>query len=544
MVKSTLGLGYLTAFEGVFDMQLLVENFGPIRKAKVELGPMTVFVGHSNTGKSYLAGLVYAVMRALSADHSEDLWKQISQPTRSQAPAVRELLAHAHTIANSAKKKKEEKVQSPISSEMQKTLLILWAKAVNVAWKDAIAHCFGRAGQDMLKVNNLVVKIVSDDNLLILDLCNPANSTRRRGRATARQKQATQKKTTKQQSRKMDLDLSLATMKHSLSMAEEQSDLTEQPNHLWLAFALLVLLGFSFWSEFMGHSPQVLEKVKGGNLKFRYHYLPASRGGIMQSHHALVESVVVGAAVIGLNDAPSKPAFSGIVSDFLRKLVALPALQKQRKHGASKKAIENIRRDMEANIISGKIEMETSETKYPSFLYKFRRDGKAHSLPLMSTSSMVSELASFSIFLRYYVKPGDLLIFEEPESHLHPEAQRDITKALVQLVNLGVHVLITTHSDVILEQLGNYVHAAENGVKIHKQSLVKDNIQAYWFRMPKKGAQKNTVVKDAEYDRDTGFLTKDHLDVSSLLYNESVRLFNEGERAREKTRAKSKKNAD
>ena len=44
-------------------LRLKVANFGPIAKADIDLRPMTVFVGPSNTGKSYLAMLIYALHR-------------------------------------------------------------------------------------------------------------------------------------------------------------------------------------------------------------------------------------------------------------------------------------------------------------------------------------------------------------------------------------------------------------------------------------------------------------------------------------------------
>ena len=43
------------------NLMLSVRNFGPIYSAEVELRPLTVFVGPSNTGKSYLAILIYAL---------------------------------------------------------------------------------------------------------------------------------------------------------------------------------------------------------------------------------------------------------------------------------------------------------------------------------------------------------------------------------------------------------------------------------------------------------------------------------------------------
>ena len=46
--------------------ELEVKNFGPIVEAKIDLRPLTVLVGPSNTGKSYLAILLYALHRFLS----------------------------------------------------------------------------------------------------------------------------------------------------------------------------------------------------------------------------------------------------------------------------------------------------------------------------------------------------------------------------------------------------------------------------------------------------------------------------------------------
>ena len=43
------------------DVQLSVQNFGPIASADIDLRPLTVFVGQSNTGKTYLAALIYAL---------------------------------------------------------------------------------------------------------------------------------------------------------------------------------------------------------------------------------------------------------------------------------------------------------------------------------------------------------------------------------------------------------------------------------------------------------------------------------------------------
>ena len=50
-------------------IHIAVENFGPIEKAEIDLRPLTVFVGESNTGKTYLAALIYALYHSFAGSH-------------------------------------------------------------------------------------------------------------------------------------------------------------------------------------------------------------------------------------------------------------------------------------------------------------------------------------------------------------------------------------------------------------------------------------------------------------------------------------------
>ena len=45
------------------EVQISATNFGPIVSGTVDLRPLTVFVGPSNTGKTYFATLIYASHR-------------------------------------------------------------------------------------------------------------------------------------------------------------------------------------------------------------------------------------------------------------------------------------------------------------------------------------------------------------------------------------------------------------------------------------------------------------------------------------------------
>ena len=48
------------------NLRLAVKNFGPIREGEVEFKPLTVFIGPNNSGKSYMATLLYALTQALT----------------------------------------------------------------------------------------------------------------------------------------------------------------------------------------------------------------------------------------------------------------------------------------------------------------------------------------------------------------------------------------------------------------------------------------------------------------------------------------------
>ncbi|WP_437619525.1 AAA family ATPase [Sorangium sp. So ce1151] len=80
------------------------------------------------------------------------------------------------------------------------------------------------------------------------------------------------------------------------------------------------------------------------------------------------------------------------------------------------------------------------------------------SIDLYNASSSIKQLAPFLLYLRFRAAPNDFLIIDEPEMGLHPESQARLLEALAILVNLGVRVLVTTHSPYIMAHLNNLVH--------------------------------------------------------------------------------------
>ena len=54
----------------MMDLELKIENFGPINKATVQVGPFTVFAGPNNTGKTLVSKMLYSTLDARNANHA------------------------------------------------------------------------------------------------------------------------------------------------------------------------------------------------------------------------------------------------------------------------------------------------------------------------------------------------------------------------------------------------------------------------------------------------------------------------------------------
>ena len=150
--------------------------------------------------------------------------------------------------------------------------------------------------------------------------------------------------------------------------------------------------------------------------------------------------------------------------------------------------------------------------------------------PLMRASSMVSELAPVVLYLRYRVSPGSLLIIEEPESHLHPGMQAAFARELAKLVRSGVRIILTTHSEWFLEQLGNLLRLGmlpaekRKGMADADCALQREDFGAWLFEPRKR--PRGSVVREVGLDPETGLFPTDFDAVSESLYNDGAEIFN------------------
>jgi energy-coupling factor transporter ATP-binding protein EcfA2 len=115
---------------------------------------------------------------------------------------------------------------------------------------------------------------------------------------------------------------------------------------------------------------------------------------------------------------------------------------------------------LETEILGGKMDLSPAGSGLSREILFRPAQGDTLEIPI--ASSMVKELAPLVLYLRYLARPGELLIIDEPEMNLHPEAQVKIIEFLAILVNAGLHVLITTHSPYMVDHLLNLRKASEH----------------------------------------------------------------------------------
>ncbi len=487
-------------------MKLTVENFGPIREAKnIEVKPMTVFVGPSNSGKSYMAMLIYATIESLpfpSKGYIEGCIDWMFGDNQLLSDHTSALFDYTSKIISACADSSEADACRAIGEYFKS-----FAVAVSATWREKALHCFGEEGANLLEGASVKVSGGSPRNLEI-DLTNPEASKISKKILSA---------TYRGVKEIIDKKLQKSGLGVGASTTPERDDMAVIFNELGKTVLAFIVFN-KLLNLLYGRKPQDTLKTANGNSRSRrkqvrseVYYLPAIRGDIIQSHRIFLSALISAGT-----KRMTLPLFNGVLADFMEQLISIRPQPE-----SSDKVIASVAKEIETKTLAGKIEViPSSENGPPDFQYSFRSNGSSKELSLMNASSSVSELASVVLFIKNRLSPGDYFILEEPEAHLHPKAQREISIMLAKLVDAGVHVLITTHSDIVSEQVSNFIYAAKASDK-KVQNIAEESCAIYLFDKSNTG---KTKVKNVPFDLEDGYVTEDHMKVHSDLYNETASL--------------------
>ena len=373
-----------------------VKNFGPIARGKIELRPLTVFAGTSNTGKSWMATLIYALGLSLSTDRYSllpDFLGTLGHPATDPLGFPEDPVAWLDSIS---------KGRPLVLTELDKKIIETTLKDKQADVEGQLLRCFGLPTLPHLvregNVNPADVMVMTEETEQFVPTCYALKLSKEgKTRFTADILSGSLPVPSTNGSPGKPIDMRLHEI---LSAARDDSDGGDATHHHVLRCALL---------------DQIVTSAFGG-LGGTAFYLPADRGGIMHAHSVVVSTLIQNASRAGLSPTPSLPSMSGVLADFLEGLIDMATGEGRTRLGMfnpflpsslhlSKTAFEkeDLGKHFEDNLLEGHVGVDSSNTHYPRFTIrpkKWDRD-----LPLMNASSMVSELAPVVLYLRNLVKP-------------------------------------------------------------------------------------------------------------------------------------------
>lgn len=440
-----------------------VRNFGPIREGTVELRPLTVFTGYSNTGKSWFNTLLYSLLGRKVNDKFSTFRR--NNVHKDLFETAKTLSIIKDPIKWIEKVQLEEKI---IFNKDERLALETFINQNNEAFEQGIRNSFGFTDRRKL------VRWGADDDASV-HFSKKSCST-----------------SLKDLSVKLDFDQN--TSRFKLSLPSELNLNGRQRFFEQALYRIITNIGNSD-SEYANVIiiSQILNLVNdslfgtGGAV-----YIPAGRVGLMDSFRNIVSSSIERA-----NEKDAQQQYqltrplSGVSVDFLQNLIGITP-------GPANEIDSEIARNIENNILNGTINVEPNPLGFPYFSYS--ENNFDEKIPLNVSSSMVSQIAPIVLFLRYLNDQNNTIVLEEPEVHLYPYKLAKLVDEIVGLIKIGHRIVITTHSEFFVTALSNHIIKAENNNGT--PDLHPRNVGFWHFR--DQGRAKGSIIEEVVWDAESG----------------------------------------
>ena len=416
------------------NLILDVENFGPIAEAKnIEFRPMTVFVGPSNTGKSYLARLLHAILKAKNGDSLRPDAVPPSVSDNFVSVSRSALNAHVSEIQTFVETQSDRRSTMMHFDRMSENLQRFVASATK-DWLNSLAtrsiteveHYFQRDLTQIVTGGSgdapMLTKAFTCSREWIMTFSSDLESY-----------------TTSIGNVNLIID---SRFRFDLLRYDDQDTIRRRRIESQLLNAL---------------DESIAARM---NAYVRSHYALAGRTGILASRAVLTGVILANlnaALYHGLEIGQLDPIAGELLSSLAGDTSAVDErmARRMRRTNRQRAGIPRIADLMESTLLHGRIESrsELDNGSYDFVTESFRG-------PLESASSMVTEIAPLVLYVRNRVRKDELLIIDEPEAHLHPAAQQRMAAMLAYLVRQGIRVLMTTHSHYMVEAMGMFTCAA------------------------------------------------------------------------------------
>lgn len=446
--------------------KLIVEDYGKIKSAEIEVAPLTLFVGDNNSGKSYLLALLWGIEKlGVEALIGEEY---------INTEEVNTLVGWLSVQIDSAVKNKHHEVSLEAMSDVLNKLL-------NAELKK--------------RKNNLVKKLFNSKSVDI---------------------------------RKLEIEIE--DLKESIlhcEIEENSSELIMYVNNEQPSFSVIGKSiveeelykeeRFIQWFLVRGLYSSLMNIGMGEEVNDSCIYLPAARTGFMLTKDIINK--------VGRKNTFNLLEEKEVITPFIRPINQfLDIMGDLSAETSVKEEHLKLALEIEKDMANGTVEissMPNKEVQYVPIGYK-------KGMPLRLVSAVVTELSPLILILKY--KGGvKRFYYEEPEMCLHPQLQYKMGKIIGHTVNLGIGMVITTHSDIIMQHINNMIKLTkrEDCKEIcerlgYEQSdlLSHDQVKVYQLSAKTRG---KTEVKELHCGED-GFVVPTFNDALDNIMNEAYEI--------------------
>lgn len=416
-------------------MKITIRNLGIIKEAKIDLKPLTIFVGPNNTGKTWTA---YAIANVFS---SYSFSRYIDAYVRGDIPNIYQSL--------------DDAVKQVTKSGVAAIDLVQFVNDYGETYFNDIAHFTqqlmpGFLGTDLASFETLDIAIdFNDIKAHVLEYILNASLRRDIGGSQIGKPLVTIRKARKDKEAFIYISQDLPATDSSITEGQAELEIPSAIIKDLLVEGVLILLHRAIYpnvrilpterTTFIAHPLQKnrripgeettpnqtaqARKIKAAPITFSYFFNMLERASLNETRERIQ----------GEKNARSERQ----IKEYIKLAEVL-----------------------EGRILGGTVKFSQTEAPYPDREILFQPTNDS-ALEISVASSMVKELSSLLFYLRYLAVPEDLIVIDEPEMNLHPEAQVKIIELLAALANAHLNILITTHSPYIVDHLTNLMKANE-----------------------------------------------------------------------------------
>ena len=379
-------------------------NIGPVKEATLRFGGLTVIAGRNNTGKTYIVYSLYGFLKGwMNWPRSRDDASSIIGDTFSEVKVIQDGLRATGRASVPI---------TPSTLARHRKILI---EAVGDSFSPRLRHVFN-SRRNSFRNARLCVELADEPALH-----NPSPAEIAVGSATI--------------AMRYEDGVVVAAADRNDRLAGKM-----RPGATALAYFLFLMRDFF-------PDPFILSAERFGVSLF-YRELDFTKNQIVD----LLQKY----AADGGTKSPSPylivdrttSRYATPIKDNIDFTRSIPDLPRDPSPLADHKLFDNIK-----NMMAGYYSNANDDIR---FISKARKKGRFN-IPLHLASSSARGLSDLYFFLRFAASQGQLLIIDEPESHLDTANQVQFARLLARFVGAGLRVVITTHSDYIMKELNNLI---------------------------------------------------------------------------------------